>query len=329
MVPAALARPRLDGPLGEAWLALRSGRVRLANSHLTLAARQHDAGELPLDPIDTAVLRALIVDGRLAVGDLDGAEVASEPLRQATAGDDAGATAAHLALGEVAAALGDHAQAERHFTTAGTLPPVDLIRPWRTGAALALVWAGRRREAVALAREQVAMSGPDSYARAFGLRTLAVADTAHDAVAVLRSARDVVGHTPDRRLLAQIETDMAGLMLLDPIRHPRAEAVELLRRSELYGAGEGLWPLHSRVVRLLERAGEHALPLEGETLAQLTAAERRVARLAADGLTNRQIAERLSLTVKGVEWHLSRTYRKLGIGSRAGLAGLLATGLAS
>jgi len=329
MLPAALAKARLDGPLGDAWLALRSGRIRLANSHLLLATRLHDDGGLPLDPTGAAVLGALVVDGRLAVGDIGGAERAADALTAHTGRADAAGTAAHLALGEVASALGDHTRAEQHFSTAGTLPGLDIVRPWRTGAALALVWAGRRREAAALAREQVAISGSDPYGRAVGLRTLAIADTAHDRVTVLRRARDVVALTSDRRLAAQIDTDMAGLMLLDPVRHTRAEAVGLLRGAEQYAGAEGLWPLHSRVVRLLERAGERAHPLEGETLATLTAAERRVARLAAEGLTNRQIADQLSLTIKGVEWHLSRVYRKLGIGSRSALTGLLSNGLAS
>jgi DNA-binding CsgD family transcriptional regulator len=118
-------------------------------------------------------------------------------------------------------------------------------------------------------------------------------------------------------------------MLLQPAAWPVAEAVGLLRGAERYAAREGLWPLHRRIARLLERSGEHARPLAGQTLARLTPAERRVARLAATGLTNRQIADALAVTVKGVEWHLSRVYRKLGIGSRAALAGLLDTRSAS
>ncbi len=45
-----------------------------------------------------------------------------------------------------------------------------------------------------------------------------------------------------------------------------------------------------------------------------------MAELAAAGDTNRQIAEKLFVTVKAVEWHLSNTYRKLGISSRSELA---------
>lgn len=52
----------------------------------------------------------------------------------------------------------------------------------------------------------------------------------------------------------------------------------------------------------------------------LTASEKRVAVLAAAGLTNRDIAQRLYVTPKTVEVHLSATYRKLGIGSRRDLA---------
>ncbi len=44
--------------------------------------------------------------------------------------------------------------------------------------------------------------------------------------------------------------------------------------------------------------------------------ERRVAVLAAGGQSNRDIAHALFVTVKTVEWHLNRAYRKLGISSR-------------
>jgi DNA-binding CsgD family transcriptional regulator len=56
---------------------------------------------------------------------------------------------------------------------------------------------------------------------------------------------------------------------------------------------------------------------------ELTAMERRVALLAAQGLANKEIASALYISVHTVEAHLSRTYRKLGIPSRAALAGRL------
>ncbi|MEU1671046.1 AAA family ATPase [Streptomyces roseifaciens] len=56
---------------------------------------------------------------------------------------------------------------------------------------------------------------------------------------------------------------------------------------------------------------------------ELTGAELRVAALAADGLPNRAIASRLSVTPRTVELHLTKTYRKLGIQGRAGLAAAL------
>lgn len=52
----------------------------------------------------------------------------------------------------------------------------------------------------------------------------------------------------------------------------------------------------------------------------LTPAERRVVVLAAAGAPNREIAERLYLSVRTVESHLSHAYAKLGIGSKAELA---------
>jgi DNA-binding CsgD family transcriptional regulator len=52
----------------------------------------------------------------------------------------------------------------------------------------------------------------------------------------------------------------------------------------------------------------------------LTATEERIAQLAAEGLTNREIAERVFVSPKTVEANLARAYRKLGISSRAQLA---------
>ena len=58
----------------------------------------------------------------------------------------------------------------------------------------------------------------------------------------------------------------------------------------------------------------------------LTPSERRVAALATEGLTNREIAQSLYVTPKTVEVHLSNTYRKLDIRSRRDLTAAMAPG---
>jgi len=83
-------------------------------------------------------------------------------------------------------------------------------------------------------------------------------------------------------------------------------------------------------VRLAKRAHQE-LRATGETVRRyapigvesLTPSERRVAELAAAGMTNRQIAQSLFVTLKTVEAHLSAAYDKLDIGSRQQLAAAL------
>ena len=56
----------------------------------------------------------------------------------------------------------------------------------------------------------------------------------------------------------------------------------------------------------------------------LTASERRVAELARDGMTNREIAQSLFVTARTVEGHLTQVFRKLDLSARDELAGALA-----
>ena len=55
-------------------------------------------------------------------------------------------------------------------------------------------------------------------------------------------------------------------------------------------------------------------------MVRLTGAEREIADLVARGDTNREVAERLGLSPKTVEWNLTKVYRKLGVRSRTELA---------
>jgi DNA-binding CsgD family transcriptional regulator len=59
---------------------------------------------------------------------------------------------------------------------------------------------------------------------------------------------------------------------------------------------------------------------------ELTETERRVAALAAQGLSNKEIAAALFMSVHTVSAHLTRIYRKLGVRSRTALAHRLAVG---
>jgi DNA-binding NarL/FixJ family response regulator len=62
-----------------------------------------------------------------------------------------------------------------------------------------------------------------------------------------------------------------------------------------------------------------------ESRSHLTASEQRVARMAADGMTNREIGQQLYVSHRTVGSHLSRVYPKLGIRSRVELGRALAT----
>lgn len=68
-----------------------------------------------------------------------------------------------------------------------------------------------------------------------------------------------------------------------------------------------------------------ALLSRASPVASLTAREREVAALAASGLTNREIAEKLVVSVRTIDNHLARSFSKLGVNAREQLASLLGT----
>jgi len=300
--------------------ALSEGLEQLLALHSTHGP---DSSE-PLPDVELATLLAALVDCRLARGDLANAMTLGEELTPLLSGTGLAAALAHQAKGEVCAALGDAESAVTHFVKAGQLAPdapIDVL-PWRAGAALAHLRNGNARAAGELAREHVdlARRGGSPYAMAGALRTLAAVDAGPDRVQHLLRARAVLAGTTAGRLSAQIDTDLAGLLLLTQAPDAEERALALLRSAEDHAGRQELWPLQGRVRRLLDRLGEQPRKVQTEAMAALTVSERRVARMAADGLTNRQIASELVVTVKAVEWHLSHVYRKLGISSRTNLS---------
>lgn len=102
-------------------------------------------------------------------------------------------------------------------------------------------------------------------------------------------------------------------------RKQAAEATLCAALETFDRLGAPLWSRRTRIE--LERLNVPVADGDG-----LTAAERRVAELAASGMSNKQIAAELFIAPKTVEMNLSSVYRKLGIRSRSGLAGALNTG---
>jgi DNA-binding NarL/FixJ family response regulator len=73
----------------------------------------------------------------------------------------------------------------------------------------------------------------------------------------------------------------------------------------------------------LVAAGETARKRNVETVTTLTAQEALIAGLARDGYTNQEIAGRLFLSARTVQYHLRKVFTKLGIGSRRELRAAL------
>ncbi|MFF4342876.1 LuxR C-terminal-related transcriptional regulator [Kitasatospora sp. NPDC001540] len=103
--------------------------------------------------------------------------------------------------------------------------------------------------------------------------------------------------------------------------HGPAEARDRLDAAEAVARTRAALLVGERIARARAELADGSCP--GHPLALLSGREREVAEQAAAGLRSREIADRLFLSPRTVETHLSRIYRKLGVSSRRALADLL------
>jgi DNA-binding CsgD family transcriptional regulator len=193
---------------------------------------------------------------------------------------------------------------------------------WRAGAAHCLAALHRRADARELAQEQL------DDARRFGaaipvgasLRSLGVVTGGSDGIDLLRESVDVLAGTAAKLHYAQALCDLGTALRhakhpLDA-REPLRLALDLADRCRARAVAD-------RATFELRAAGAKPRRRAVSGADALTASERRVAGLAAEGLSNPEIAQSLFITRKTVEKHLGNAYLKLGVTSRADLAGAL------
>lgn len=194
---------------------------------------------------------------------------------------------------------------------------------WRSLEIAPLCALDKTTEAQRLAAEELALCERSGVPRLIGqaLR-LAAHCGLPDELGLLRRAVEVLDGSQARLELARAQVAYgAGLRRAGR----RVEARELLLHGRALAALCSAAPLVALAEVELAAAGGRTRRLEVTGVGALTASERRVCELARDGLRNREIAQQLFVTQKTVEVHLSRSYRKLGIAGRDGLAEALHT----
>jgi DNA-binding CsgD family transcriptional regulator/tetratricopeptide (TPR) repeat protein len=298
----------------------RQGRLREASAEFQAALERREAGWS--DFAETAVAGAALT--RLGLGQHEEARTLEPALRAAAERGQFVCAQPLSVAGLIRAVHGDHEQALEDYRGAarlmGAYPDNASIVEWRELSVWSLMALRRRDEALETAEEAVVHARRWGAPRALGfaLRTLAHVTPRDRSVELLREALTHFEHgrCTDYRARAQVDL---GRLLLAGGKDERDEGVAMLRCSLGHGRTHGIDPVTLRATRLLVRAGESVSDPAGTPAGSLTAGERRVVELAARGESNRQIAQRLFVTVKAVEWHLSNAYRKLGISSRAEL----------
>ncbi len=180
---------------------------------------------------------------------------------------------------------------------------------------LALEQLGRRAEAEALIADSLPRARHCGAPRNLGatLRVASLIEGQDRGIALAREAVEVLEGSGAQLALAQALVNL-GMLLRHAGRRVEARlhlaaGLDLARRC-------GARPLAERAREELRASG--ARPRRDRLTGRdaLTPSELRIARLAAEGRTNRQIAQDLYLSEKTVEMHLGRAYHKLGIHGR-------------
>jgi len=335
LLDASIAQARANGDssrlasglANRGWLVLRHGDLIAAEADTRTAFA---ATALPAPPFSRVLNGGVLIEALVDQGELD---AAAQVLRTLASEAEKGSLVAALlrfARGRLRVEQRRVAEGLADLLAVGALATRAMITcpsflPWRSQAALAHLALGQPELAERLTAEEVEL------ARAFGApRTLGVATRAAGVVAggergasLLREAIEIFDHADAKLERARALTDLGALLRR---RNRRTEARELLRDALDVADRSRAQPLAEYAETELRATGARPRRVLLTGLDSLTASERRIAELASQGLTNREIAQMLFVTARTVEGHLTSIFRKLQLNSRDELPAALAGG---
>jgi DNA-binding CsgD family transcriptional regulator len=209
-----------------------------------------------------------------------------------------------------------------HCEEAWGLPPEGGMQmQWRCVLADVHRSKGEREEALRLAREDLEIARRYGAARPLGIaqRTLGAAG-GEEGIALLQESVKTLAASgallEQARALVELGSSLRRERRQREAREPLSEGMALARRC-------GGVALAERAYEELRATGARPRKILRSGVEALTPSEGRVARMAADGMANREIAQQLFVTVRTVETHLHNAFRKLDVDSREKLAGAL------
>ena len=307
------------------WVSLRRGALADAEEDARTALELLTTVDVQLG---RAYALALLIDALIEKGEVEAAEQA---LHSSGFGDEIPPGLAtndlleargllHLARGRAREGLDDLIEFGKRDELWGGANP--LASRWRSRASrgFAAVAEGERAKEMALDDLERAQRWGSATGLGVALHAVGLAEAGAFSVERLSEAVEQLARSPARLEHARALTDLGAAVRR---ANRRAEARKWLQDGLDLARRCGAGALAERARTELRAAGGPSSEPEGTGVEQLTVSERRVAKLAADGLSNPEIAQALFVTRKTVETHLGRAYRKLGISGRGELANAL------
>jgi DNA-binding CsgD family transcriptional regulator len=302
------------------WVHAREGRLADAEDDARISAEPAVAqGWFVMGPVILGYFLEILVDR----GELDEAErlldrsgMADRIAERVAAFDDVVHARGRLraARGDLDGAradLGRLARRPARWNTYPTQVPAVLAAPGLGGEA-------GREHAGRMLREARSWGTPRAIGMA--LHAAGLTEGGRPGLELLAEAAAVLEGAPARLEHAHALTDLGAALRR---ANRRAAAREPLRAALHLADACGARPLAERARQELRAAGGRPRRPRVSGVEALTVSERRVAAMAAEGLSNPDIAQALFVTAKTVEAHLSSAYRKLDIRSRTQLAAAL------